>query len=89
MLKEQGSWSLTERVLAVAGQANLFKPIKVIGNLQQMIYFVYDAFCLNWSAIEMGKEAYSPKEMSETYSLSEISELFDQLVLLLTQTINS
>ena len=54
-----------------------------------MIYFVYDAFCLNWSAIEMEKEAYSSKEMSETYSLSEISELFDQLVLLLTQTINS
>ena len=61
---------------------------KTLGNLQQRIAFVYGPLTKIWTAMEAEKESYLAEE-GETNPLFEMSKLFDQVVLLLGQAMNS
>ena len=61
---------------------------KTLGNLQQRIAFVYGPLTKIWTAMEAEKESYLAEE-GEANPLFEMSKLFDQVVLLLGQAMNS
>ena len=61
---------------------------KPFGNLQQRIAFVYGHLTKIWTAMEAEKESYLADE-GETNSQFELSKLFDQVILLLGQAMNS
>ena len=61
---------------------------KTLGNLQQRIAFVYGPQTKIWTAMEAEKESYLAEE-GEANPLFEMSKLFDQVVLLLGQAMNS
>ena len=59
-----------------------------MSNLQQRIAFVYGPLTKIWTAMEAEKESYIADE-GETNPLFEMSKLFDQVILLLGQAMNS
>ena len=61
---------------------------KTLGNLQQRIAVLYGPLRKIWATLEAERE-YSLADEGETNSLFEMSKLFDQVILLLGQTMNS
>ena len=61
---------------------------KTLGNLQQRIAFVYGSLTKIWTAMEAEKESHLGDE-GDTNPLFEMSKLFDQVILLLGQAMNS
>ena len=61
---------------------------KTLGDLQQRIAFVYGPLTKLWTEMEAEKESYLADE-GKTNSLFEMPKLFDQVVLLLGQAVNS
>ena len=64
------------------------KQDKTLSNLQQRISFVYRPLTKIWTAMEAEKESYLAEE-GETNPLFEMSKLFDQIILLLGQAMDS
>ena len=61
---------------------------KTLGDLQQRIAFVYGPLTKLWTEMEAEKESYLADE-GKTNPLFEMPKLFDQVVLLLGQAVNS
>ena len=61
---------------------------KPFANLQQRIAFVYEPLTKIWTAMDAEKESYLADE-GETNPQFELSKLFDQVILLLGQAMNS
>ena len=61
---------------------------KTLGNLQQRIAILYGPLRKIWTTLEAERE-YSLADEGETNPLFEMSKLFDQVILLLGQAMNS
>ena len=64
------------------------KPGQTLSNLQQIIAFVYGSLTKIWTAVETEKESCVADE-GKTNHLLEMSNIFDQVILLLKQAMNS
>ena len=61
---------------------------KTLGDLQQRIAFVYGPLTKLWTEMEAEKESYLADE-GKTNPLFKMPKLFDQVVMLLGQVVNS